>query len=56
MRNYQFYKVRAKKEQIKGKLLTIDLEKVATTSCRTLGPEIVGNDAWEALSYDAIHI
>src|SRR5450756_726110 len=27
MRNYQFYKVRKKKEQKKGKFLTIDLEK-----------------------------
>src|SRR5450830_635453 len=54
MRNYQFYKVRKKKEQKKGKFLTIDLEKVATTACRTLGPELVAHNAWEALSFDTV--
>ncbi|MHB8280212.1 MAG: IS1634 family transposase [Candidatus Humimicrobiaceae bacterium] len=54
MRNYQFYRVRKKKEEKKGKFLTIDLEKVATTACRTLGPELVAHNAWEALSFDAL--
>jgi transposase len=54
MRNYQFYKVRAKKEQNKTDFLTIDLQKVATTQCRSLGPELVANNAWDMLSYDAI--
>src|SRR5450830_37797 len=54
MRNYQFYKVRKKKEENTGNFLTIDLEKVATTACRSLGPELVANDAWEKLSFDAL--
>lgn len=54
MRNYQFYKIRAKQEQNRSNFLTIDLEKVATTQCRSLGPEIVANNAWNTLSYDAI--
>jgi len=54
MRNYQFYKARAKKEQNKTNFLTIDLQKVATTQCRSLGPELVANNAWDMLSYDAI--
>ena len=53
MRNYQFYKVRAKKEQSRTNFLTIDLEKVATTACRSLGPELVANDAWNTLSFEA---
>jgi len=54
MRNYQFYKARAKKEQNKTNFLTIDLQKVAVTQCRSLGPELVANNAWDMLSYDAI--
>jgi len=54
MRNYDFYKIRKKKEQSRGKFLTIDLEKVATTACRTLGPELAGHAAWEKLSLDKI--
>ena len=54
MRNYQFYKVRKKKEQIGTNFLTIDLEKVATTACRTLGPELVAHDAWNTLSFDTV--
>jgi len=54
MRNYQFYKVRKKKEQIGTNFLTIDLEKVATTACRTLGPELVAHVAWSTLSFDAV--
>jgi len=54
MRNYQFYKIRAKKEQNRTNLLTIDLQKVATTQCRSLGPELVANNAWGMLCLDAI--
>jgi len=41
MRNYDFYKARKKKEQLRTNFLTIDLEKVATSECRSLGPELV---------------
>ena len=54
MRNYQFYKARKKKAQLRTNFLTIDLEKVATTSCRTLGPELAGCAAWQKLSFEAI--
>jgi len=54
MRNYQFYKVRKKQEQSTGNFLTIDLEKVATTACRSLGPELAANDAWDTLSFDDV--
>lgn len=54
MRNYDFYKIRKKNKVAKGKSLTIDLEKVGVTACRTLGPELAGTTAWEKLSFDTI--
>jgi len=54
MRNYDFYKARKKKEQLRTNFLTIDLEKVATSECRSLGPELVANNAWEALCLDDV--
>ena len=54
MRNYNFYKIRKKRKEAKGKFLTIDLEKVGVTTCRSLGPELAGSDAWEKLSFDRI--
>jgi len=54
MRNYQFYKIRAKKEQNKTNFLTIDLQKVETTQCRSLGAELVANNAYNTLGFDAI--
>jgi len=54
MRNYNFYKIRKKRKEARGKFLTIDLEKVATSTCRTLGPELAGNDAWERLTMDTL--
>lgn len=54
MKNYDFYKIRKKKEEIRSKFLTIDLEKVGVTCCRTLGPELVGHDVWKTLSLDRI--
>lgn len=54
MKNYEFYKIRKKKEEKRGKFLTIDLEKIGTTALRTLGPELVGNNAWDKLSMSRI--
>ena len=54
MRNYDFYKIRKKNKAPKGKSLTIDLEKVGATACRSLGPELAGNNAWDRLSMDTI--
>jgi hypothetical protein len=54
MRNYDFYKIRKKNKVAKGKSLTIDLEKVGTCACRSLGPELAGASAWDRLSMDTI--
>jgi len=54
MRNYDFYKIRKKNKVPGGKSLTIDLEKVGTTACRSLGPELAGASAWDRLSFDTI--
>lgn len=35
-------------------LLTIDLKSLKTRKNRTLGPELVGNNAWELLDFDRI--
>jgi len=50
MRNYDFYKIRKKNKAPGGKSLTINLEKVGVTACRTLGPELAGASAWDKLS------
>jgi len=54
MRNYDFYKIRKKNKAPAGNSLTIDLEKVGTCACRSLGPELAGNNAWGRLSMDTI--
>ena len=54
MRNYDFYKIRKKNKVPGGKSLTIDLEKVGTCACRSLGPELLGASAWDKLSFDTI--
>ena len=54
MNNYEFYRMRKKKEEAKTEFLTIDLKKVGTTACRSLGPELVAHDAWEKLSFETI--
>jgi len=54
MKNYDFYKIRKKNKAPAGKSLTIDLEKVGTCACRSLGPELAGASAWDKLSMDAI--
>jgi transposase len=52
--NYDFYRLRKKKEETGQKHLTIDLEKVATTANRSLGPELLAGYAWEALGMEKI--
>ncbi len=54
MRNYDFYKIRKKNKVPAGKSLTIDLEKIGTCACRSLGPELLGASAWDKLSMDTI--
>ena len=54
MRNYDFYKIRKKNKVPAGKSLTIDLEKVGTCACRSLGPELLGASTWDRLSMDTI--
>ena len=53
-KNYDFFKLRKKREDKKPELLSIDLDKVATTSNRSLGPELVAEDGWKRLSMDKI--
>lgn len=54
LKNYDFYKLRKKKEARESEYLTIDLKKVATGYNRSLGPELAAEDAWDRLSMDAI--
>jgi hypothetical protein len=54
MKNYDFYRVRKSKEEKEGNFLTVDLEKIATTACRSLGPEIAAHFMWDKLSMDTI--
>jgi len=54
MRNYDFYKIRKKKETKKLKSIAIDPEKIGAGTCRSLGPELAGTGAWNRLSMDAI--
>lgn len=54
MKNYEFYKIQKKRKESKGKFLSIALESVGTTACRSLGPELVAQDTWKNLSMDHI--
>jgi len=53
-KNYNFYKLRKKRKGGRPECLSIDLGKVATSCNRSLGPELVAEDAWERLSMDKI--
>jgi len=54
MRNYDFYKIRKRQDTKRHKSLTIDPLKIGAGTCRSLGPELIGLDAWDRLSMDAI--
>jgi len=54
LKRYNFYKLKKKKEKAKPKHLTIDLEKLATTQNRSLGPELAAEYAWNKLGLDSI--
>jgi len=53
-KNYNFYRLRKKREDRRPECLSIDLDKVATSNNRSLGPELVAEDAWNKLSMEAI--
>ena len=53
-KNYNFYKLRKKRKDERPECLSIDLDKVATTNNRSLGPELVAEDGWNRLSMEAI--
>ena len=53
-KNYNFYRLRKKREDKKPERLSIDLDRVATANNRSLGPELVAEDAWNRLSMDKI--
>jgi len=53
-KNYDFYKLRKKRKDERPDHLSIDLDKVATTGNRSLGPELVAEDAWNRLFMDKI--
>jgi transposase len=52
--NYDFYRLRKKKEVTGADHLTIDLGKVATTANRSLGPELLAEYAWKYLGMEKI--
>jgi len=54
LKNYDFYKIRKKKEAAKTDWLKVDLEKLSTSNNRSLGPELACEYAWDALSMDSI--
>ncbi|MHB1336813.1 MAG: IS1634 family transposase [Candidatus Humimicrobiaceae bacterium] len=54
LRNYDFYKIRKKKEVLKTDWLKVDLERLSTSNNRSLGPELAADYAWNMLCMDAI--
>jgi len=54
LKRYNFYKLKKKRKKAKPKHLTIDLEKLATTQNRSLGPELAAEYAWNKLGLDSI--
>ena len=53
-KNYNFYKLRKKREDRRPECLSIDLDKVTTANNRSLGPELIAEDGWNRLSMDKI--
>lgn len=51
VQNIKEYEIIKKKNQ---ELITIDLKSLKTRKNRTLGPELVGSNAWELLDFDEI--
>ncbi len=54
LRNYDFYKIRKKKEAIPSKWLNVDLNKMSTSNNRSLGPELLASYAWDKLCMNSI--
>jgi transposase len=54
LKNYDFYKLRVKKEKEKADWLTIDLKKLAVCQNRSLGPELAADYGWDLLGMDKI--
>jgi transposase len=54
LRNYDFYKIRKKKEVARTDWLKVDLEKLSTSNNRSLGPELAADYAWNMLSVSDI--
>jgi len=54
LRNYDFFKIRKKKELAKTDWLKVDLERLSTSDNRSLGPELVADYAYNILSMDTI--
>ena len=54
LRNYDFYKIRKKKEVLATDWLKVDLERLSTSNNRSLGPELAADYAWNTLCMDAI--
>ena len=54
LRNYDFYKIRKKKEVLARDWLKVDLERLSTSNNRSLGPELAADYAWNMLCMDAI--
>lgn len=54
LRNYDFYKIRKKKELARSDWLKVDLKRLSTSDNRSLGPELVADYAYNILSMDTI--
>jgi transposase len=54
LKNYDFYKLRVKKETQPSHWLKVDLAKLAVSNNRSLGPELAADYSWDLLGLDRI--
>jgi len=54
LKNYDFYKIRKKKETAAVEWLKVDLKKLSTSNNRSLGAELAADYAWNVLCMDSI--
>jgi hypothetical protein len=54
LKNYDFYKIRKKKEAAPADWLKVDLEKLSTSNNKSLGAELAASYAWNTLCMNSI--
>jgi len=54
LKNYDFYKIRKKKEVAPADWLKVDLKKLSSSNNRSLGPELAASYAWNTLCLNSI--